>query len=454
VVKRGGASGHRYERDALHDLVLRMRRQPQEGWPDALLLLGDQVYADEVSEGARKFIRSRRDPKEPPGEEVADFEEYTRLYWDSWKDPAIRWLLSTVPSVMIFDDHDVHDDWNTSEAWVKKMRAKPWWEERIVGAFMSYWVYQHLGNLSPEELEEDELFAQVQEAQDASRVLREFSYKADREIAGTRWSFYRDFGRVRLLVVDSRAGRVLEEEHRSMLDDGEWAWIEEKATGDFDHLLFGTSLPVFLMSAMHHLEAWNEAICRGSWGSPAAKVGEFIRQLLDLEHWAAFRDSFERLAALLKSVASGERSTRKPPASVVVLSGDVHHGYLAQLDFGDGADVKGPVYQAMGSPLRNVLGLPERLAMRLGWSGLGERVGKTLARFAGVEKSALLWHLTHEGPWFENHISTLELRGREAVLMVEKPTPENTGEPGLSTILERSLTQDAAPGASRLQARG
>ena len=239
-----------------------------------------------------------------------------------------------------------------------------------------------------------------------------------------------------------------------MLDREEWTWIEEKATGDFAHLLFGTSLPFLLSPGLHHLEAASEAICRGAWGSPAAKVGEFIRQLVDLEHWAAFRDSFERLAALLKSVASGERSNGKPPASVVVLSGDVHHGYLAQLDLGDGADVKSPVYQAVGSPLRNVLGLPERLAMRLGWSGLGERVGKTLARFAGVEKSALLWHLTQEEPWFENHISTLELRGREAVLKVEKPTSENTGEPGLRTILERRLTQDVASGASRLQARG
>ncbi len=127
-----------YERDALYALAYRMRREPRESWPDALLLLGDQIYADEVSSGTRDFIRSRRDPSKPPGEEVADFEEYTHLYWDSWKDPAIRWLLSTVPSAMIFDDHDVHDDWNTSETWVAQMRAKPWWEERIVAAFMSY----------------------------------------------------------------------------------------------------------------------------------------------------------------------------------------------------------------------------------------------------------------------------------------------------------------------------
>jgi hypothetical protein len=90
--------------------------------------------------------------------------------------------------------------------------------------------------------------------------------------------------------------------------------------------------------------------------------------------------------------------------------------------------------------LRNLLGLPERLAMRFGWSWLDERVGKTLARFAGVEESALRWHLTHEKSWFENHISTLELHGRDAVLKVEKPIPENTGEPGLHLILERRLT--------------
>ena len=100
----------------------------------------------------------------PPGEQVADFEEYTRLYRESWSEPDIRWLLSTVPTVMIFDDHDVHDDWNISWSWVEEMRRKPWWEARITGAFMAYWIYQHLGNLSPPELETDTAFTQVKEA--------------------------------------------------------------------------------------------------------------------------------------------------------------------------------------------------------------------------------------------------------------------------------------------------
>ena len=436
--EKAGVRGLAYERDALYALALKMRSEPRDAWPDALLLLGDQVYADQASAGTRDFIRSRRDPESPPGEAVADFEEYTHLYWDSWTDPAVRWLLSTVPTAMIFDDHDVNDDWNTSETWVRQMRETWWWEERIVGAFMSYWIYQHLGNLSPEELERDGLFRRVQTAKDPGRVLREFAYKADREVGSSRWSFHRDFGRVRLIVMDSRAGRVLEKKNRSMLDTTEWAWIQEKTTGDFDHLLFGTSLPFLIAPGLHHLEAWNEAVCDGAWGATAAKLGEFIRQLADLEHWAAFHSSFEDLADLLKSIGAGS-PTASPPASVVVLSGDVHHGYLAEIGFGNGSGVKSPVYQAVSSPLRNPLSLPERLIMQTGWTKRGEQICKMLSHLAGAKQTDISWCLAHEKPWFDNHVSTLQIRGREASLKVEKTTTEDTGEPRLHKFLERRL---------------
>ena len=51
------------------------------------------------------------------------FDEYTKLYLESWRDPEVRWLLSTVPSVMIFDDHEIIDDWNTSASWRADMSA-------------------------------------------------------------------------------------------------------------------------------------------------------------------------------------------------------------------------------------------------------------------------------------------------------------------------------------------
>src|SRR5829696_3816311 len=433
--KRGRGTG------ALYTLARRMQGQPMDAWPDALLMLGDQIYADEVSPGTREFIRTRRGTKSGPGEQVADFQEYTHLYYDAWGDPMLRWLLSTVPVAMIFDDHDVHDDWNASEAWVKKMREKPWWNERITSGFMSYWIYQHLGNLSPEDLAKDGLLRQVLEAEDAGPVLREFAHQADREPGASRWSYHRDFGNTRLVVLDTRAGRVLEEGRRSMLDPAEWSWVEEHAKGGFDHLLIGSSLPAFLAPGLHELEAWNEAVCGGAWGQAAAKIGEILRQAVDLEHWSAFQSSFKDLVDLLGRVGAGERGD--PPASITVLSGDVHHGYLAEVEYPRDRNLESAVYQAVCSPLRNTLGAPEQLAMRLGWSRLGERVSRALARAAGIKPAGVNWRLTHEKPWFENHVGTVELRGRRANLKVERAVPAGTEDPD-KALLEKILEHELA----------
>ena len=202
------------EVDALRGLALDMRDEPPESWPHALLMLGDQVYADEV----HPHVEDQLD-----GEEVSDYDDYVALYKASWGEPVIRWLLSTVPSAMIFDDHDVHDDWNTSIEWVREMREKAWWRKRIVAAFESYLIYQHLGNLSPSERDEFELYEHLRTAPDATERLREFARQADEEVKGTRWSYCRDIGPARLVMIDSRAGRVLDPGQRSMVDQAEWA---------------------------------------------------------------------------------------------------------------------------------------------------------------------------------------------------------------------------------------
>jgi len=73
--------------DALNALAVRMQGQEAESWPDMLLLLGDQVYGDEVSPQTAEFIRANRDVSKPPGLEVADFEEYARLHREAWSRP-------------------------------------------------------------------------------------------------------------------------------------------------------------------------------------------------------------------------------------------------------------------------------------------------------------------------------------------------------------------------------
>jgi hypothetical protein len=427
------------EVDALAALAHLMEAQPPEQWPDALLLGGDQVYADEVSPEICARIAQRRDPGKGAGTEVADFEEYTWLYREAWGDPALRRLLAVVPSAMIFDDHDVHDDWNTSGTWERAMRAEDWWEERIVGAYVSYWIYQHLGNLSPDELREHELFQQVRgSTEDMAPVLRHWAREAREEVAGTRWSYTRDFGRTRMVVLDTRAGRIIADDaDRQMLSPEQWEWVSEQLTGDVDHLLIASTLPLLLAPGLHALEGWNEAVCAGAWGGLAAKVGEKIRQGLDLEHWSAFRASFALLVDELRAVGAGERGT--PPASIVVLSGDVHHAYLAEAGFPRSAGVESAVVQAVCSPIRNPLDHNERRMLRSALSRPAHVVASLLARAAGVREPPMRWRFP-EPPTFDNQIATLTLDGRSARLRIARTDPAEWQDPRLHLSLDRVIS--------------
>jgi hypothetical protein len=416
----------RYDADALASLSRRLVDRPEQTWPQALIMLGDQVYADETSPGTQRKIRRRRDITTGAKEQVADFEEYTWLYHESWTDPDVRWLLSTVPTSMIFDDHDVRDDWNTSQAWRRDMAALPWWHERIVGALTSYWVYQHLGNLGPAELAENELYQRVRTCgDDAEPLLRAFAEAADAEAdgaKGARWSYRRDLGPVRLLVIDSRCGRVLDGT-RGMIGEAEFEWITDQLPGDYRHLLIGTSLPWLLAPALHDIEAWNEALCAGRRGRLVARWSEGLRRAADLEHWAAFGRSFERLSGLIAAVGRGEfGGGQGAPDTICVLSGDVHHAYIAAASMAGGTE--SAVYQLTCSPLHNRVPAAMKLAFRAGWSAVAERsVRVVIGSIARIPRPQTRWHRL-VGPLFGNDVMSLTLDGAQAHVRLDQAGPD------------------------------
>ena len=438
--------------DALDTLAVQLINSghPDREWPDVLLLLGDQVYADETTPATRAWLARRRDLKRAPHGQVADFEEYTHLYYESWLDPEIRWLLSNVPSCMIFDDHDVIDDWNTSRSWRRDMAATAWWEDRVVGGLASYWVYQHLGNLAPTALEADPLYAAVTTSSgDAAKLLFEHARQADavadldddgpgRDEAADRfrWSYRRDLGRVRLLMVDNRAGRVLTQGRRSLVCARDMRWIAEQVTdGDYDHLLIGSSLPWLLPQAVHDAEAWTEALCDGARGPRWAAAAERLRRAADLEHWAAFRYSFEALGTLL-----ADRVRKAAPrATVCVLSGDVHHAYLmtARCPAPDGTSAD--IVQLTCSPVHGSVPAANRLGFRFAWSPVARAIGRLLTRHARLGPSPIA-RLSQEGPFFGNQLMTLTLRGRGAHLLLERTrTPGSGGDAFLEPVTTAEL---------------
>jgi hypothetical protein len=427
--------------DALEALAEEVRRSDGvTGWPDLLALVGDQVYADLVVHDPPVHDG----PQAPPPGSLADFADYARLYARTWGHPVVRWLLSTVPTAMVFDDHDVVDDWNLSARWLEEIAGEPWWDDRIAGGLVSYWLYQHWGNLAPDELADDELARAVAETDDATDLLfgRVDGWRLDRsDASATRWSTTRDLegtATARLVLADTRNRRHLVEGERAVVDAAEMAWVADRSRVDrdgLDHLLLGSSLPWLLPHGIHHLERWGEALGAGRWGRVGRRFAESFRAGNDTEHWPSFGRSFDDLGALLRSIGAGDEGPA--PATALVLSGDVHFSYLAPAHVGEGVTAR--VWQLVSSPFRHGVPRSLRRKLLLAMSGIGRVGGRVVRTTAAPGRDPVRWALTG-GPWFGNGLASLVLDGRRATVTFSRSTRAPDGRARLETVHVEDLT--------------
>ena len=401
----------------------------REPWPDCLLLLGDQVYADEVSPETLRLhpqpprhVAAARRRRSPTSRSTRGSTASRGAI------PDIRWLLSTVPSTMIFDDHDVHDDWNISER-LGAGDARDSRGGRSASSARSW----RTGSTSTSATSRrpssprTDLFAELpgRRGRRPAAAPRSRSV-ADRESAASRWAYHRDFGRSRLVVVDSRAARVLADGRRDMVDEDEWDWIVEHARGAYDHLILASTLPVFMAQGIHHLEAWNEAVCAGAWGGSRRALGERMRR-------ARRPRALAGVPALVRAPWSScwASSPRRRRASrrrrSPCIGGDVHTAYVAEVALGRRPTQPRPPGRLLAVPqpapparaARDPTGAHARR---------GARPCAALARAAGVAPVRPSTGAC-AGPTFDNSIAVLELDERAARVTISRSGPEDEDGP-------------------------
>ncbi len=417
--------------DTLWAHAERMKTEPPSEWPSMVVFAGDQIYADDSSPKARERIEARRaDGLDLDAAKVHDFDEYCWLYSEAWSAPPERWLLSTVSSAMIFDDHDMIDDWNISASWIADMRDEETWRERAVNGLMSYWIHQHLGNLSPDRIRDEGMLARLVESDDATSILRDWAvecFDATGVPGGYQFSYSREVGDVTVVVIDCRNGRVLTDDERLMVQRSEWEDIRSAAMEADGHVMFVTSLPLFLADGIHDLHVWSERLCAGSWGRPGRRLGERVRRALDLEDWPAFPESFTMFRTLIDDL----RARPDPPRSIVVASGDIHFSYAARVD---SFDSDGPdVWQVVSSPIRNALIPHERGAMRFSLTRSGGRVGGLLRRLARAPDTRPALDVV-AGPYFANNMCEVIYHDDRIEVAFEQSTSTDGDEPDLNEV--------------------
>ncbi len=152
-----------------------------------------------------------------------------------------------------------------------------------------------------------------------------------------------------------------------------------------------------------------------------------FRRAIDLEHWAAFPQSFDRLVDLLREV-----SAHPGVRTVVVLAGDVHYG---QVDVAEGPGLTRPLWQVIASPMRQEVAPMAARAFAFARSPVGRLAGRALRRLSGAQAPDLQWRSV-DGPILDNHVAVLETsaRGARVRLLASRRTP------GLATVVDRRLS--------------
>ena len=273
-----------------------------------MTLLGDQIYSDGV-----KAIRLREESRhrDPPPTEQELRDTYRFLYRGYFNEPGFRSLLESLPSLMIWDDHDISDNWGSYLDWEDG-------DDRLFrAASTAYREYQHLHHLG----------ARVDDAPPYHQCY---------------W-----FGDVGFFILDLRGvrdyreGRILGERQWHDLD----RLLDESADRDARTLFIAASIPV-----VHHAPYF-------------IRLTEWLPFLLGADvrdRWAADPIEHER-EALLERLFDWQAA--RPRRQVIILSGDVHAGAAFRLRRHHGP---GTVLQWTSSPLTTRPSIVELIANRAG----------------------------------------------------------------------------------------
>jgi hypothetical protein len=384
--------------DSYAALLERHLPSPEAHWPHVLLLMGDQIYSDELSDALARRFRPDSDRLVPRAKNptATTFSQYRAIYHEAWtSNDRVRWLLSCVPSFMIFDDHDVIDDWNISEDWRVERLRSPGWRRLLTSGLLSYWIYQGAGNLDPRQWGTDPRMRPLvpswgnAELDLLPRLERLFSdYTTRRRRA--RWGFTVPVRGTSVVACDTRMSRRLTGS-RLITNDTAWTEFVGEVKGQSARrvvviapgpVLAPRALHIILSRAAESIEgdppsAVGALVGAGLGflvaGPPGAVVGalggavggevlldHFMPQIIehaDAELWAAFPTSFNRMLSLLEDLHDGVGTRRK--AFVSILAGDVHHSHVIKGDLLR-TNRPGSVWHFTVSPFRRQVGSDDR----------------------------------------------------------------------------------------------
>ena len=315
--------------------------------------------------------------------------------------PAVRRVLANVPSLMIFDDHEITDDWNIDHPWVNGVYGKAAGRRAVTNGLLAYALCQHWGNRpaafatpgSPERRVLDAVATAMSGATPASPAT------ACAPLLGVPAGPLPDAPPSQVLRDLSSPGAIRYD--LTLGPDEGWpvriVLLDERTVREYPRA-DGRGARISLAALAAQLPAPPSPVPFTIVVAAAPILGselveDVIQPLLELllpsgarfadfESWSAARANHQDLLARL--------AAHDP---VVVLSGDVHYGFTSSMTRTEGGATT-RVAQLTASAAKNVeiknaaISLFSELAMRLGLERVREFSG--FASLSNADKTKLL----------------------------------------------------------------
>lgn len=275
-----------------------------------LMMLGDQIYADEWKYNGLGRVAVTRD-------------EYRQVYANTWSDPDLRELLSKVPAFMTLDDHEVDNDWHWENT-ARDSAIVPWYtriirllggrplaerripRQRIRDALQAYW--EHQGIHAPKML------------LPMGRDKTTGDFNLTEEDAGSlAYTFY--YGAAAFFVMDTRTMRIHNRQTESMLGEAQWKVLTEWLMDVKD------DYPVKFIA------------------SSSAFLFEMFGDIAN-DRWSGFEAERDRLLFFL---------AEQGIENVFILAGDLHeaHAISAELSGPNGKSI--PIWEFCATPFKQAI---------------------------------------------------------------------------------------------------
>jgi len=217
--------------------------------------------------------------------------------------PNVSRLFANISTLMMFDDHDVTDDWNLTAQWEQNIASNPASHRIISNGLLTYWLFQGLGNDAATE-SKSLLNHFTASLKDMKWDFTDFDIRLHQFDS---WHYYLDTS-PKVVVLDTRTHRWRNEQdfnEPSGLLDWEMLMFLQSQLLNQKEIIIVSPAPVFGVKAIEAVQAVFNAC-----GHPL---------VVDVENWMAHEGAARKLMDIF----------RRPdtPIETIILSGDVHYSF-------------------------------------------------------------------------------------------------------------------------------